>query len=216
MTAIYQKFGCTYAGDGSPSTTGNVSTVTGQSGTFVEGKDFSYLYRQGPDNYVDYISANGGTIIYASQDGRGRAVCYDGGNNGYRAIHSAFIFGALRNGIDNKNELMNLYVNYLTELIGIEEITDDYVQNLSLFPNPCAGKARLSFNLSQASQVNVTIYNLAGQVVRQLADQKFAQGNHQLIWDRTDGAGKIVSSGSYIIRIDVDGNIINKVLVLVK
>ncbi len=111
---------------------------------------------------------------------------------------------------------MDLYVNYLTELTGIEEVTDSYIQNLSLFPNPCAGKAHLSFNLSNVSQVNVTIYNVAGQVVRQLVDKEFAQGSHQLIWDRMDDAKKTVSSGSYIVKIDVDGNIINKVLVLVK
>ena len=143
-------------------------------------------------------------------------ACYDGGNNSYRAIHSAHIFGALRNGTNNKSELVDLYVDYLTELTGIEEMTETYMQNLSLFPNPCAGKAHLSFNLSHTSQVNVIIYNVAGQVVRKLVDQELAQGSHQLIWDRTDENNKAVSSGSYIVKIDVDGNIINKILVLVK
>lgn len=110
---LYQRFGCAYLNDGWPSTIGNVSSLTGQSGTFVQGYNYDYLFQQDPDNFVDEITANGGTIIYASQDAVGRAIMYDGPGNNYRALHSTFIFGALQSGTNTKEELMQVYMNYL-------------------------------------------------------------------------------------------------------
>lgn len=74
--------------------------------------NYSYLFQQAPDKYVDEIAANQGAIIFECQNNSGRAVIYDGSNT-YRAIHSTFIFGALRNDINTKAELMGIYLNYL-------------------------------------------------------------------------------------------------------
>lgn len=110
---LYDRFGCTYINDGWPATTGNVDSLTGMPGTPVYGYDFAYLYQQGPDNFVDEISAGPGTILYLCQDSIGRAVMYNGQMDTYRALHSTFIFGALQNGSSTKQELMAVYLNYL-------------------------------------------------------------------------------------------------------
>lgn len=110
---LYQMFGCSYAGDGNPYSTGNVSTLAGQVGTIVEGKDYQYLYQDWPDQYVDLINATNGTLLYQCQSGFGRAVEYEGAGNSYRAIHSSCTFGGLRDGSSTKEELMAIYLNYL-------------------------------------------------------------------------------------------------------
>lgn len=112
-TQLYQMFGCAYVGNGNPYTTGNVNTLAGQVSTIVEGKDYLYLYQNWPDQYVDLIDATDGTLLYLSQDGNGRAVEYEGPGNSYRAVHSTFTFGGLRDGSSTKKELMALYLNYL-------------------------------------------------------------------------------------------------------
>jgi len=75
--------------------------------------DYGYLYQQGPDSYVDIISANGGTLIYNCQNSFGRAIIYEDPTDGYRTIYSTFIFGALRDGASVKQDLMTAYLNYL-------------------------------------------------------------------------------------------------------
>ena len=207
-------FGCSYMGDGN--STNNVQLVNGEAGTFAEGKSFDYLYGEGPDSYVDIIEASGGTMIFRSQDNSGREITYNGTGNNYRAIHSTVIFGALRDGALNKTDLMTDYTTYLTELIGVEELVDVYIQDIQLAPNPTRGPMSLRFTLAQPGHVSVKVYNTVGQLTRELVDTELTQGSHDIIWDGKDGAGRTLSSGSYIFRIDVDGRVINTVVLIVR
>ncbi len=203
-------------GDGSPSTTGNVQYVNGQSGSFADALSYDYLYQQLVDNYVDIIGSTGGTLFFRSQDNQGRAVNYNGPSNTQRAIHSAVVFGALRNGTDTKITLMDIYMNYLTEIIGIEEMTSEYISNVTVSPNPASRNANVRFNVVKPGNVKVTVYNIAGQKVRQLVDNTMAQGVQTLSWNGLDESGREVASGSYIIEINTPSEKINKMLVFVK
>jgi hypothetical protein len=216
-TALYYRFGCTYLGDGNPMATGNVQNVAGQTGTFADGLTYDYLYQQVPDNYVDWIGSNNGTIYFTSQDSEGRAVNYSGPSGAYRAIHSAVILGAMSNGTtkSTKNELMDMYVDYLTELIGVEERERTVVSNLTVYPNPAFGSVSLSFNLSHAGHVTASIYNVAGQRLHQLMDDNLAAGNHHLIWRGDNSSGNTLSSGTYILRIETEKETLNKAVVFI-
>jgi hypothetical protein len=215
-TALYQRFGCSYNGDGNPNSTGNVQYVNGQSGSFADALSYDYLYQQLVDNYVDILGSTGGTLFFRSQDNLGRAVNYNGPSNTQRAIHSAVVFGALRNGTDTKITLMDIYMNYLTEIIGIEEMTSEYISNVTVAPNPASRNANIRFNVVKSGNVKVTIYNIAGQKVRQLVDNTMAQGVQTLSWNGLDESGRETASGSYIIEISTPSEKINKTLVLVK
>ena len=207
-------FGCTYVGDGN--STNNVQLVNGEAGTFAEGMSFDYLYGQGPDNYVDIIQASGGTMVFRSQDNLGRVILYSGASDNYRAIHSTVMFGALRDGALSKTDLMGDYLDYLNELIGVQELEDVFVQNIQLAPNPSRGPMSLRFTLTQPGRVSVKIYNTVGQLTRELIDAELTQGSHDIVWDGKDNAGRTLSSGSYIFRINVGGSVINKAVLIVK
>jgi len=177
---------------------------------------YDHLYQQIPDNYVDVIGSTGGTLFFKSQDNQGRAISYNGSGNTQRAIHSAVVFGALRNGSDTKTELMDIYVNYLTEITGIEEVSNEYISNITVAPNPARKNVNVKFSMVQPGHVKVTIYNIAGQKVRQLADRSMAIGTHTLIWYGRDDIGRNLSSGSYIVEIETASERINKLIVFVK
>ena len=215
-TTLYQRFGCSYAGDGNPSTTGNVQYVDGQSGSFADAMSYNYPYQQLVDNYVDFLGSTGGTLFFRSQDNLGRAVNYNGPTNGQRAIHSAVVFGALQNGTDTKLALMDIYMNYLTEILGVEEFKSEYIDNVTVAPNPASHNVKIRFGVAQPGNVKITVYNIAGQKVRQLADHVMTHGVQTLSWDRCDDTGRELSSGSYIIEIQTPTERINKTLVLVK
>ena len=215
-TALYQRFGCSYLSDGNPSSTGNVQYVNGQSGSFADALSYDHLYQQLVDNYVDVLGSTGGTLFFKSQDNQGRAVNYNGPSNTQRAIHSAVVFGALRNGADTKITLMDIYMNYLTEILGVDEITSEYISNVTVSPNPASRNANVRFSMAQSGLVEITIFNIVGQKVRQLTDQIMAEGVHALSWNGCDDVGKQLSSGSYVIEIITPSERINKTLILVK
>ena len=207
-------FGCSYLGDGS--STNNVQLLSGEAGTFAEGMSFDYLYGQGPDSYVDIIGPSGGTIFFRSQDNNGRAIWYNGTSGNYRAVHSSCIFGALRDGANTKTGLMADYMDYLTELIGVQELIDVSVRNLSLFPNPTADRSLINFGITAPGKLNIKIYSTAGQLVNNLLDAELTKGTHSVVWDGKDNNGRKVSSGTYMLRIELGEQITQKAIVIVK
>jgi hypothetical protein len=73
----------------------------------------------------------------------------------------------------------------------------------SNYPNPFGlnPSTTIRFSLPAASQVHLIIYNVHGQVVRTLHDQRFRAGFHQVVWDGRDDAGKTVASGVYFLQM---------------
>jgi flagellar hook assembly protein FlgD len=63
------------------------------------------------------------------------------------------------------------------------------------------GSARLCFELAQASQVDVRIFNITGQWVATLASGPLSAGEHRLNWDGRDGDGQDLPAGVYIARL---------------
>ncbi len=73
------------------------------------------------------------------------------------------------------------------------------------YPNPFNPETTISFSLPNDSKVNLTIYNIRGQKVKTLVNEKFDKGFHKLVWDSKDTFGKEVSSGVYFYRLVSDG-----------
>jgi hypothetical protein len=53
----------------------------------------------------------------------------------------------------------------------------------------------------RTADVSLRIYNLLGQLVRTLKDEKMIPGNYQVIWDGKDDRGKEVASGIYFCKL---------------
>ena len=71
------------------------------------------------------------------------------------------------------------------------------------YPNPFNPATVIRFELPRASEVSLSIYNLSGQLVRELARGAFAGGVHQIVWEANDDRGKRVPSGVYVYRLAV-------------
>lgn len=84
------------------------------------------------------------------------------------------------------------------------------------YPNPFNPETQIRFDLPEASVVRLTVYNALGQAVRTLATDAFAAGTHTVAWDGKDSAGRSVSSGTYVYRIEAGAFRDVKKMVLVK
>ncbi|MCK4339508.1 MAG: T9SS type A sorting domain-containing protein, partial [Candidatus Cloacimonetes bacterium] len=96
------------------------------------------------------------------------------------------------------------------ELPGVGVTEDEIISNifrLSNFPNPFNPETTISYQLTADSKVNLSIYNIKGQKVRQLlsnsASQLFA-GQHSVVWDGKDTNKEPVTSGIYFYKLNVN------------
>ena len=65
------------------------------------------------------------------------------------------------------------------------------------------GKSNVLFSVAKAGRVQVSIYDVTGRKIRNLADRVFPAGEHTLLWDGTDDAGGKVARGVYFVRSSV-------------
>jgi hypothetical protein len=73
------------------------------------------------------------------------------------------------------------------------------------YPNPFNPITNISFSLPQDSKVNLNVYNIRGQKVRELANAEFRiKGVQNIQWNGTDDNGKKVGSGIYFYKLKVD------------
>jgi YVTN family beta-propeller protein len=73
------------------------------------------------------------------------------------------------------------------------------------YPNPFNSSTHIPFSLlrEDLSDVSLRVYNLLGQVVRQLVIPPLEDGRGMVTWDGRDDAGKLVASGLYLCRLEV-------------
>jgi hypothetical protein len=76
---------------------------------------------------------------------------------------------------------------------------------LQNFPNPFNPETTIKYNLAEASDVNLRIFNIVGQVVRTLVAERQSAGRYQVRWSGTDDRGTSVSSGIYFYELSAGG-----------
>ncbi|MFZ5519430.1 MAG: T9SS type A sorting domain-containing protein [Candidatus Zhuqueibacterota bacterium] len=84
------------------------------------------------------------------------------------------------------------------------------------YPNPFNAETTIRYQLPQASAVTLTIYNLLGQQIRRLVNERQLAGNYSIIWDGRDEQGTILASGIYIYRLEAGSFVSSKKLALVR
>jgi hypothetical protein len=71
------------------------------------------------------------------------------------------------------------------------------------FPNPFNPTTEIRFAVKNESRVNLAIYNVKGQKIKELINGFKNVGYHKVVWDGTDSIGNKVASGIYFYVISV-------------
>lgn len=92
------------------------------------------------------------------------------------------------------------------------------VSNMLLqnYPNPFNPETTISFDLPQTAPANLSIYNVKGQLVKNLVNGNLEFGRHTYVWNGTDNAGQSVPSGLYFYRLTSNGQTENRKMMLLK
>jgi len=73
------------------------------------------------------------------------------------------------------------------------------------YPNPFNAETRISFETRAYSRnVSIEIYDLVGRLVQSYGWDGLEAGTHSVIWDGSDKSGRVVASGIYFYRLDID------------
>ena len=93
------------------------------------------------------------------------------------------------------------------DMTSVEEIPEGIVMVTSLlgnYPNPFNPETKISFTLGKESNVRLAIYNIKGQLVKSLVEERMPVGEHSIIWNGVDDRGRAVSSGLYFYTLQSD------------
>ncbi|MBN2830157.1 MAG: choice-of-anchor J domain-containing protein [Candidatus Cloacimonetes bacterium] len=84
------------------------------------------------------------------------------------------------------------------------------------YPNPFNPETTIAFDLKEAGEVNLEVYNMRGQKVTTLAQGNFPVGSHSVVWKGTDSNGKSVTSGVYFYKLQAGTYTFTKKMILIK
>ncbi len=89
---------------------------------------------------------------------------------------------------------------------GLDDNLSSNETEINCFPNPFKDEVTIEFNLGMETEVKATIYNHLGQrITTLLPNKKLNNGLHRLTWDGTESGRKKTVSGLYYVRIELDG-----------
>lgn len=90
-----------------------------------------------------------------------------------------------------------------TSTANIDDVTNDKL--VKCYPNPFSVDTKISFLLTEEAEVSISIYNIAGQLVKTLLNEKLTPGNHSAKWNGLDDSGTKVENDVYLYRYNVNG-----------
>lgn len=79
---------------------------------------------------------------------------------------------------------------------------------LSNHPNPFNPTTTMTFYIGESSNVSLNIYNIRGQLIKQLVKSKLNKGTQTITWDGRDKYEETCPSGIYLCKLVINDNFI--------
>ncbi len=186
------------------------------AGSVTELVDFSDFASRGLT-----LSPDGGTLYitgYLSDE----IVAYDLINDTATLFANGASTGGLLNGPFGMVISANDYPPFdggAGDTAVLEDRSEAVPDQLALqqnYPNPFNSGTVIEFALPRAHEVDLRLYNLAGQEVLQLATGAREAGLYSLLWDGTDAQGQLLASGVYLYRLETGDRTLTRSLLLLR
>lgn len=100
--------------------------------------------------------------------------------------------------------------------IGEERSRPAASELLPSYPNPFNATAIIPFRLGAPGRVQLRIYSVLGQQIRELVDGHMEAGSYVVRWDGREHHGHPTASGVYICALDVGGKRYTRRLLLLR
>ena len=68
-------------------------------------------------------------------------------------------------------------------------------------PNPFNPSTTIHYAVPVAALVELVVHDVNGREVKRLVSARREVGTYQVVWDATDGANRLVASGTYLFQL---------------
>ena len=127
-------------------------------------------------------------------------------------MYEYYVTSVFSHGESEGSETAGIYVDF----VSVEDrIPMEFAVHQN-YPNPFNPVTTIQFDLPEATDVNITVYNMMGQVVKTLVNGNIAAGYHNVQWDGVNDFGQKVSTGIYIYRVITPKHNTTKKMVFLK
>ncbi|MFZ0389826.1 MAG: C25 family cysteine peptidase [Calditrichia bacterium] len=119
---------------------------------------------------------------------------------------------------DPASQMTVIPIHMKVGLVGIDEMAQT-PQEFRLYPNspnPFNPATVIRYQLPQAQDVRLEVYNMLGQRVCTLVKGRQQASAHEVQWDGTNDAGVQVASGIYIYRLQAGKQVATRKMILMK
>jgi agmatine/peptidylarginine deiminase len=90
------------------------------------------------------------------------------------------------------------------------------VAQINITPNPFTANTLIKLNVTESTSIDLGVYDLAGNCVKNILNQYITAGIHSIQWDGTGQAGQDLPQGVYIIRMTSNKEVKQARVVLVR
>ena len=115
----------------------------------------------------------------------------------------------------NGHQSLPVYPMFMSD-VPDPSVTDERLMLRGIYPNPFNPLTTVKFSTPRAGKAEVLVYDVSGRMVRLLASEVFAAGDHELQWDGRNNDGGRVSSGIYFCVVKSDNGWDSAKMTLVK
>ncbi|MEN8192820.1 MAG: FlgD immunoglobulin-like domain containing protein [Bacteroidota bacterium] len=115
----------------------------------------------------------------------------------------------------------NISVKALEPVVSVEDkkVTETIPQEFSLkqnYPNPFNPTTNISYQIENASNVSLVIYDVLGSKIKTLVSQNQAPGYYNVTWNGRNDFGNKVNSGIYLYTLKAGQLLESKKMILMK
>lgn len=162
-------------------------------------------------------------LAYTDEINRGDNLTFQvsyGGGRVYQAVQSYSVLNLETGKFELKPLIIGEQEHNIIQLYLEEGEEDTPISNkvtlYSNYPNPFNPFTIISFSIPEDTKVNLTVYNIKGQVVKTLLKKQIESGEHRITWDGKDNNNKRVASGIYFYKISAGKEAKVKKMLLLK
>lgn len=149
-----------------------------------------------------FVATENGGVFHSSNNGSNWIAVNTGlpANTNGRAliINNGSLFLGTSLGVVWKRDLIDFGIT------NVENISNEIPASFHIYqnyPNPFNPTTTIKFSLNKETKVRLLIYDILGNTVNELVNEKLQAGYHSVNWNGTDKNGNSVSSGVYFYEL---------------
>ncbi len=195
----------------------NLTSITydnGTQGTFNVKYPDALIAANGSKNEIKYKNVTTHSVGGISFDGY-----FPNGTAPGKLVYLGFPFETVYPAATRNTIMEDVLTFFHAEYVSTDQDYKILPTEYSLgqnYPNPFNPTTTINYTLPEVADVQITVYNILGEVVNEWSLSNLSAGFHHITWNGIDQYGSAVSSGAYFYRLSSDNFNQTRKMVLIK